>query len=58
MKEEKLLEIKRIDKENGFTCGYVKSINEGSRLHCHDYYEVLLIKTGNACHIINSKKQE
>lgn len=57
MNTEKFLEIKRIDKENGFSCGCVKSINEASILHSHDYYEILMITNGSACHIINSKKQ-
>jgi len=54
---EIFLEVKRIDKENGFTCGLVDVRNEVSRPHSHDYYEFLLIINGVACHIINSKKQ-
>ena len=54
---EKFLAIKRIDKENGFTCGLVNVRNERTRPHSHDYFEFLLITSGTACHIINSKKQ-
>ena len=49
---------KHVDLESGCRCRYVRSDTEYFRLHCHNYYEIFMVMSGDICHIINGKEQK
>lgn len=58
------MEVKMLDKENhldmetGCLCRYVRSDTEYFRPHFHNYYEIFLMKKGEALHLINGEERK
>lgn len=56
------MEVKMLDKENhldmetGCLCRYVRGDTEYFRPHFHNYYEIFLMKKGEALHLINGEE--
>ena len=45
-----------LDVETGCLCRYVRSDTEYFRPHFHNYYEIFLMKKGDALHLINGEE--
>lgn len=46
-----------VNQDSGYTCRYNYSSTERFQLHYHDYYEIFLMISGNAVHLVNGRRQ-
>ena len=46
-----------VNQDSGYTCRYNYSSTEDFQLHYHDYYEIFLMISGSAVHLVNGKRQ-